>query len=168
MWRSMFDQAVSIGPRGNGCSRTYHGRVLLNVRDPCGWVVKWSCYDHEPMTMKNQIGCIIIALVLCGAAPAPAQTTASTPQQEPLKTNRGSVTLARAQDRQTAMRKHLSCTLSRLSSSEPVAIVRVSGCLPGLHPIRLYWLRTGMTDVPFSAVSGNASPTSPSLIASTI
>jgi hypothetical protein len=49
------------------------------------------------MIMKNQIGCIIIALVLCGAAPALAQTTPSTPQQEPLKTNRGSVTLARAQ-----------------------------------------------------------------------
>jgi hypothetical protein len=49
------------------------------------------------MTRKNQIGCIIIALVLCGAAPALAQTTPSTPQQEPLKTNRGSVTLARAQ-----------------------------------------------------------------------
>ena len=45
------------------------------------------------------------------------------------------------------MHKHLSCTLSRLSSSEPVAIIRVSWCLPGLHPIHLYWFRTGMTDV---------------------
>ena len=50
-----------------------------------------------------------------------------------------------------AMHEHLSCSLSRLSSSEPVAIVRVSGCLPGLHPIRLYWFRTRMTDVPVFA-----------------
>jgi len=41
--------------------------------------------------------CIIIALLLCGTAPALAQTTPSTPRQELLKTNRGSVTLARAQ-----------------------------------------------------------------------
>ena len=49
--------------------------------------------------MKNRTGCMIIALLLCGAAPAPAlaQTTPSTPQQEPLKTNRGFDTLARAQ-----------------------------------------------------------------------
>ena len=47
--------------------------------------------------MKNRTGCVIIALMLCGAAPALAQTTLSTPQQEPLKTNSGSVTLARAQ-----------------------------------------------------------------------
>jgi hypothetical protein len=60
-------------------------------------------------------------------------------------------------DGQTAMHKHLSCTLSRLSSSGPVAMVRVSGSLPGLHPIRLYWFRTRMTDVPFAAVSGDAS-----------
>src|SRR5262245_8547705 len=53
------------------------------------------------------------------------------------------------------MHKHLSCALSRLSSSEAVAIVRVSGCLPGLHPIHLYWLRTRMTAVPFAAVSGD-------------
>src|SRR5262249_41416687 len=46
------------------------------------------------------------------------------------------------------MHKYLSCTLSRLSSSEPIAIVRVSGCLPGLHPIQLYWFRTRMTDAP--------------------
>ena len=58
--------------------------------------------------------------------------------------------------RLTAMHKQLSCTLSRLSSSEPVAIVRVSGCLPGLHPIHLYWFRTGVTDVPFAAVRGEA------------
>ncbi len=57
-------------------------------------------------------------------------------------------------DSKTAMHKHLSCTLSRLSSSEPVAKVRVSGCLPGLHPIHLYWLRTWMTDVPFGANGG--------------
>src|SRR5262245_27717685 len=55
------------------------------------------------------------------------------------------------------MHKHLSCTLSRLSSSEPVAIVRMSGSLPGLYPIHLYWFRTRMTDVPFAAVSGDAS-----------
>jgi len=36
------------------------------------------------MTMKNRC-CIIIALLLCGAAPALAQTTASTPQHEPLQ-----------------------------------------------------------------------------------
>src|SRR5262245_57982121 len=45
------------------------------------------------------------------------------------------------------MHKHLSCSLSRLSASEPVAIVRVQGCLPGLHPIHLYWFGTRMTDV---------------------
>src|SRR6266850_1481563 len=49
------------------------------------------------MTMKNRTGCMIIALLLCGTAPALAQTTPSTPQQEPLKTNRGSDILARAQ-----------------------------------------------------------------------
>src|SRR5262249_30253897 len=54
------------------------------------------------------------------------------------------------------MHKHLPCTLSRLSSSETGAIVPVSGCLPGLHPIHLHWFRTGMTDVPFAAVSGDA------------
>jgi hypothetical protein len=59
-------------------------------------------------------------------------------------------------DGQTAMHKHLSCTLSRLSSSEPVTIVRMSGCLPGLHPIHLYWFRTRMTDVPCAAVSDDA------------
>jgi len=59
-------------------------------------------------------------------------------------------------DGQTEMHKHVPCTLSRLSSSEPGAIVPVSGCLPGLHPIHLYWFRTGMTDVPFAAVSGDA------------
>jgi hypothetical protein len=57
-------------------------------------------------------------------------------------------------DGQTAMHKQLSCTLSRLSSSKPVAVVRMSGCLPGLHPIHLYWFRTRMSDVPFAAVSG--------------
>src|SRR5215471_11188997 len=54
------------------------------------------------------------------------------------------------------MHEHLSCTLSRLSSSEPVAILRVSRCLPGLHPIHLYWFGTRMTDVPFAAASSNA------------
>src|SRR4249919_3155952 len=53
------------------------------------------------------------------------------------------------------MHKYLPCTLSRLSSPEPGAIVRVSGCLPGLHPIHLY--RFGMTDVPFAAVSAGLS-----------
>jgi hypothetical protein len=38
-------------------------------------------------------------------------------------------------DDQTALHEHLSCTLSRLSSSKPVAIVGVSGHLPRLHPI---------------------------------
>jgi hypothetical protein len=37
------------------------------------------------MTMKNRTGCIIIALLLCGAAPALAQTTPSTPQHIPLQ-----------------------------------------------------------------------------------
>jgi len=37
------------------------------------------------MTMKNRTGCIIIALLLCGAAPALAQTTPSTPQHMPLQ-----------------------------------------------------------------------------------
>jgi hypothetical protein len=37
------------------------------------------------MTMKNRTGCIIIALLLGGAAPALAQTTPSTPQHMPLQ-----------------------------------------------------------------------------------
>jgi len=37
------------------------------------------------MTMKNRTGCIIITLLLCGAAPALAQTTPSTPQHMPLQ-----------------------------------------------------------------------------------
>jgi hypothetical protein len=44
------------------------------------------------------------------------------------------------------MSKHLSCTLSRLPSSKPVAIVRVPGCLPGLYPIYVYWVRARLTD----------------------
>src|SRR5262249_28300845 len=59
-------------------------------------------------------------------------------------------------DGETEMHKHLPCTLSRLSSSAPGAIVPMSGCLPGLHPVHLYWFRTGMTDVPFAAISGDA------------
>src|SRR5215475_9880389 len=55
------------------------------------------------------------------------------------------------------MHEHLSCTLSRLSSSEAVTIIRVSECLPGLHPIHLYWFRTRMTGLPFAASSGGAS-----------
>jgi hypothetical protein len=47
--------------------------------------------------MITRTGCTIIAFLLCGLAPALAQTTPSTPQHELLKTNRGSVTLARAQ-----------------------------------------------------------------------
>ena len=54
------------------------------------------------------------------------------------------------------MHKHLSCTLSRLSSSEQVTVVRVSGCLPGLHPIHLYWFRTRMTDRRQGKVGRNA------------
>src|SRR3954464_278981 len=50
------------------------------------------------------------------------------------------------------MHESLPCTLSRLSSSEPGAIVPVSGCLPGLHPIHLPRSGTGMIDVPFAAV----------------
>jgi len=49
------------------------------------------------MTMKSRTGGMIIALLLYGAAPALAQTTPSTPQQELLKTDRGPDTLARAQ-----------------------------------------------------------------------
>ena len=37
------------------------------------------------MVKKNRTGCFIIALLLCGAAPALAQTTASTPKHEPLQ-----------------------------------------------------------------------------------
>src|SRR5947209_299555 len=43
---------------------------------------------------------------------------------------------------QAAMHKYMSCTLWRLSSSEPVAVVRVSTGLSRLHPLRLYWFRT--------------------------
>ena len=49
---------------------------------------------------------------------------------------------------ETAMHQHLSCALSRLSSSEPDTILRVSGRLPGLHPIHLHRFRTGMRDAP--------------------
>jgi hypothetical protein len=59
---------------------------------------------------------------------------------------------------EAAMHQHLSCALSRLSSSESDTIVRMSGCLPGLYPIHLHRFRTGMTDVNFVAVSGNAAP----------
>src|SRR5262245_32711798 len=52
-------------------------------------------------------------------------------------------------DGEAAMHQHLSCALSRLSSSEPDSILRVSGRLPGLHPIHLHGFRTGMTDVLF-------------------
>src|SRR5262249_44609829 len=54
------------------------------------------------------------------------------------------VPFAAAQTAKQRCNKRLSCTLSRLSSSEPGAIVRVSECLPGLHPIHLF--RTRMTD----------------------
>jgi hypothetical protein len=37
------------------------------------------------MTMKNRTGCMIIAFLLCGAAPALAQTTPSTTQHVPLQ-----------------------------------------------------------------------------------
>lgn len=37
------------------------------------------------MNMKNRTGCIIIALLLCGTAPALAQTTPSTQQHIPLQ-----------------------------------------------------------------------------------
>jgi hypothetical protein len=37
------------------------------------------------MTKKKRTGCMIITLLLCGAAPALAQTTPSTPQHEPLQ-----------------------------------------------------------------------------------
>jgi hypothetical protein len=37
------------------------------------------------MAIKNRTGCLIIALLLCGAAPALAQTTPSTPQHVPLE-----------------------------------------------------------------------------------
>jgi hypothetical protein len=45
--------------------------------------------------MKNRTGCMIIALLLCGAGPALTQTAPSTSQKEPLKTNRGSDTSTR-------------------------------------------------------------------------
>jgi hypothetical protein len=37
------------------------------------------------MNMKNRTGCVIVALLLCGAAPALAQTTPATPQHVPLE-----------------------------------------------------------------------------------
>src|SRR5215471_5195207 len=46
------------------------------------------------------------------------------------------------------MHKYLSCSISRLPSSEAVAIFRVSECLPGLHPIYLHWFGTGMNEPP--------------------
>src|SRR6516162_1964520 len=49
------------------------------------------------------------------------------------------------------MHKYLSCSISRLPSSEAVAIFRVSECLPGLHPIYLHWFGTEMTGAAFAA-----------------
>jgi hypothetical protein len=37
------------------------------------------------MSMMNRIGCTIIALLLCGAAPALAQTAPATPEHVPLQ-----------------------------------------------------------------------------------
>ena len=37
------------------------------------------------MTMMNRTGCMIIALLLCGAAPALAQNTTSAPPHMPLE-----------------------------------------------------------------------------------
>ena len=37
------------------------------------------------MSMKNRTGCMIVALLLCGAAPALAQTAPATPQHQPLQ-----------------------------------------------------------------------------------
>src|SRR4029077_13207067 len=48
------------------------------------------------------------------------------------------------------MHKRLSRALSRLPPSKPVAIVRVSGRLSGLHPIQLRRFRAGMADGPFA------------------
>jgi hypothetical protein len=42
-----------------------------------------------------------------------------------------------------------------LPSPEPSAIVRVSGNLPGLHPIQLYWFRTRMTELTLRRVLSN-------------
>jgi hypothetical protein len=42
-------------------------------------------------------------------------------------------------DRQTAMQKYLSCAISRLPVLEANTILRVSGHLPGLHPLHLCW-----------------------------
>src|SRR6476659_114902 len=56
-------------------------------------------------------------------------------------------------DRQAGMQENLSCTLSQLSSSEPVAIVRVSGCLPGLHSIHLHRLRPRLTGAPLPSLA---------------
>jgi len=52
---------------------------------------------------------------------------------------------------QAPMHEHVPCTLSGLSSSGSVAILRVSECLSGLHQIRLYRFRAGMTDGGLSA-----------------
>jgi hypothetical protein len=60
-------------------------------------------------------------------------------------------------NRQTAMHQRLSCALSRLPAHEPVAVGRVPGCLPGLHPIHLYGFRTGLTQLRVAAISGAAS-----------
>src|SRR5215469_8469856 len=54
------------------------------------------------------------------------------------------------------MHKYLSCTISRLRSSEADTIVRMSVHLPGLHPIHLHRFRTGIIEVPFGAVSDGA------------
>lgn len=48
--------------------------------------------------------------------------------------------------RQAPMHKRVSCTLSRLSSSESAVILRMSECLSGLRPIHLHWPGTGVTD----------------------
>ena len=85
-------------------------------------------------------------LAICSASVVESWTARGARRRSCLSCLRG------RSDRQTEMHKRLPCTLSRLSSSEPGAIVPVSGCLPGLHPIHLHWYGTGMIDVPFAAV----------------
>jgi hypothetical protein len=53
-------------------------------------------------------------------------------------------TLAAAQTAKQQCINTCPCALSRLSSPELDTVVRMPGCLPGLHAIQLYWSGTGM------------------------
>jgi hypothetical protein len=95
------------------------------------------------------------------------EKTAGDPGVSPSRTDHGMAMSPPRRTRleraaQTAALPSIAKIAELLGGDVQGAEVRCPG-LSGLHPLHLYWFRTRMTDVPFSAVSGNASPTSPSL-----